>query len=280
MTNITPLTPRQTFEDNMRPAHLLLRVYRLLDSNDSIASDGDMVTALRDVVQATPNEDLMLIYNELFLGLVRERAALHISNFKTKSLRHMLRQAVVASCTALETYLLTSLRQNLPIVIRVRKRQFFPSGDAEVTGYFKPMSFTLDETLRVMESQAPENEIAKKILGFLDTKYLSKDTGVHICGALLGVSSPSSWKRIATHLNRSEDDLRKTLNTAVNRRNDIVHRADRSDKDPGGEQQEMTPAWAKQAVDTIDNVVQTFDDEITTYLQSLQAQPEEAPPQA
>ena len=33
---ITTLSPRQTFEDNMRPAVLLLRVYRLLDSNDNI----------------------------------------------------------------------------------------------------------------------------------------------------------------------------------------------------------------------------------------------------
>src|SRR5438105_412049 len=105
MTNITPLSPRQTFEDNMRPAQLLVRVYRLLDSNDSIASQGDMVTKLRSVVQANADEELLLIYNELFLGLVRERADIKRSHLLKRSLGHLLRQAVVASCTALETYL-------------------------------------------------------------------------------------------------------------------------------------------------------------------------------
>ncbi len=62
---ILTLSPRQTFEDNMRPAVLLLRVYRLLDSNDNILSEGEMVTAMRQIIHASEDEDLMLIYNEL-----------------------------------------------------------------------------------------------------------------------------------------------------------------------------------------------------------------------
>ena len=42
MSNLTTLSPRQTFEDNMRPAQLLLRVYRLLDANDIILTDGSL----------------------------------------------------------------------------------------------------------------------------------------------------------------------------------------------------------------------------------------------
>ncbi|MBM4431237.1 MAG: hypothetical protein FJ026_12970, partial [Chloroflexi bacterium] len=71
---IAMLSPRQTFDDNMRPAMLLLRVYRLLDSNDNILTGGELINALRHIIQASADEDLMLITNELFLGLVRERA--------------------------------------------------------------------------------------------------------------------------------------------------------------------------------------------------------------
>lgn len=39
---IVLLSPRQTFDDNMRPAQLLLRVYRLLDCNDTIQTEGDL----------------------------------------------------------------------------------------------------------------------------------------------------------------------------------------------------------------------------------------------
>jgi hypothetical protein len=100
---IISLSPRQTFEDNMRPAVLLLRVYRLLDSNDNILSEGDMINRLREIVRASADEDLMLIYNEIFLGLVRERAQVPRSTLRQVTLCHLLRQAVVASCTALET---------------------------------------------------------------------------------------------------------------------------------------------------------------------------------
>jgi hypothetical protein len=56
---ITTLSPRQTFEDNMRSAVLLLRVYRLLDSNDVILTQGEMVNALRAMIQASTDEELL-----------------------------------------------------------------------------------------------------------------------------------------------------------------------------------------------------------------------------
>jgi hypothetical protein len=43
------ISPRQVFEDTMRPADLLLRVYRLLE-HDVAQFDGDMVRGLRELV--------------------------------------------------------------------------------------------------------------------------------------------------------------------------------------------------------------------------------------
>ena len=50
---------------------------------------------------------------------------------------------------------------------------------------------------------------------------------------------------------RDEDEIKKTLDATVKRRNDIVHRADRSQDDPAGPAQEIGFPWAKQAVETI-----------------------------
>src|SRR5215831_19224546 len=63
------LSPRQIFEDNIRPAELMLRVYRLLE-HDTPKTDGEMVQALRALVKADADEGLLLIYNEIFLGLI------------------------------------------------------------------------------------------------------------------------------------------------------------------------------------------------------------------
>ena len=61
------LSPRQVFEDNIRPAELMLKVYRLLE-HDAPTTDGDMVQSLRDLVNAEADEGLMVIYNESFWG--------------------------------------------------------------------------------------------------------------------------------------------------------------------------------------------------------------------
>ncbi len=266
---IATISPRQTFEDNMRPAMLLLRVYRLLDSNDNILSDGEMVTALRPIVQATADEDLMLIYNELFLGLVRERAQVPRATLRQSTLCHLLRQAVVASCTALETYLPALLRDNLPVVIRARGRDFVPHGDADFQSYFSDLQFSLDETLRLLADENAADYISSKIMGLANFKYLSSRKGVAVVGRLLGLAKP--WDELAEHLKRDKKELMNTLDDTVRRRNDIVHRADRSQDAPGGDPQPITFAWTQQAVDTINHICLALDELVAVRIEHMRA---------
>ena len=119
------LSPRQIFEDNIRPAELLLKVYRLLE-HDKPTTEGEVVQALRDVVQASDDEGLIVIYNEIFLGLIRERAQIAPTAIRRSALCNLLRQSVVIACTAMETYLPVLLRTQLPKVIESRGREFVP----------------------------------------------------------------------------------------------------------------------------------------------------------
>src|SRR5215470_17083829 len=98
------LSPRQIFEDNIRPADLLLKVFRLLE-HDSPNTEARLLESLREIVNAAPDESTIVIYNEIFLGLIRERAQIPDSAIRRTALLNLLRQAVVCSCTALETYL-------------------------------------------------------------------------------------------------------------------------------------------------------------------------------
>jgi hypothetical protein len=246
---------------------LLLHVYRLFDARDEVRTEGELLDALRDVVEASREEDLMLIYNEIFLGLVRERAQLPRSTFRRVTLCHLLRQAVVASCTALETYLPALLRANLPLIIRVRGRDFIPHGDNTLKQYFSDLTFSLDEILRLLGDENAPEYISNKLLGLANFKYLSSRKGIHVVGALLGLSSP--WNQIAEHLGRDKKALMQVLDDAVKRRNDIVHRADRAHTDPGGDAQEITYAWAQQAVDTIRHICLALDELVTAHVDQL-----------
>ena len=269
------LSPRQIFEDNIRPADLLLKVYRLLE-HDAPNTEEGVLRTLRDLVKADNDEGLMVIYNEVFLGLIRERAEVPPASIKRSALCNLLRQSVVTASTALETYLPILLRDNLPEVIRLRGKDFVPKKDVEITNQFKSLTFDLGDAVRILTDPDPLF-IANKMISSLNFSYLSGKRGIHVTGVLLALDNP--WGLIAKQLGRAEDEIKKTLDTTVKRRNDIVHRADRSQDDPAGCAQEIGYPWAKQAVETIRVVCLALDDLVTARLKELKTQAAAAQPQ-
>ena len=69
-----------------------------------------------------------------------------------------------------------------------------------------------------------------------------------------------------------KNELKKTLDATLKRRNDIVHRADRSQDDPAGTAQEIGFPWAKQAVETIRVVCLALDDLVSNRIKELKQQ--------
>jgi hypothetical protein len=264
------LRPRETFEDNIRPADLLLKVFRLLD-HEEVNTEEALLRSLRELVKAEKDESLLVISNGIFLGLIRELAEVPAAAIKHSALCNLLRQAVVTASTALETYLPSLLRDNLPEVIRLRGRDFVPRGDEAFKTQFKELKFDLDEAIRILGNPDPLF-VANKMISSLDFAYLNGRRGIHITGVLLALDNP--WERIARQLGRDESEIKKTLDATVKRRNDIVHRADRSQEDPTGAAQEIGFPWAKQAVETIRVVCLALDDLVATRLKELKQQAE------
>lgn len=258
------LSPRQIFEDNIRPAELLLKVYRLLE-HDEPCTEKDVIKSLRELVDADDDEGVMVIFNEVFLGLIRERAQLPQGAIRRAALLNLLRQAVVCSCTALETYLPALLTTHLEEVVRYRGRNFIPS-DKEVAAVCKTLTFSLDDVVRLLSDPDPFF-VANKLIGHLKFTYLSGWRGIQFTGLLLTVPRPGS--EIADRLVRDESDLKKMIEMAVKRRNDIVHRADRQDLGGDEPQQDIKFSWALQAVETIRLVCTCLDELVAERLEKL-----------
>lgn len=269
------LSPRQIFEDNIRPADLLLKVYRLLE-HDALNTEDALLRSLRELVKAEQDESLLVISNGIFLGLIRELAEVPPSSIKRSALCNLLRQAVVTASTALETYLPILLRDNLPEVIRLRGKDFVAKKDVEIANQFKSLTFDLGDVVRILTDPDPLF-VANKMISSLNFSYLSGKRGIHVTGVLLALDNP--WGLIAKQLGRAEDEIKKTLDATVKRRNDIVHRADRSQDDPSGPAQEIGYPWAKQAVETIRVVCLALDDLVTARLKELKTQAAAAQPQ-
>ncbi len=258
------LSPRQIFEDNIRPADLLLKVFRLLE-HDAPNTEAELHRALRQLVKADQDESLMVIYNEIFLGLIRERAQLPAGAIRRLALLNLLRQSVVCSCTALETYLPALLTRHLDEVVRYRGRNFIPS-NPEVAAVCKTLTFSLDDAVRLLSEQDPFF-VANKLIAHLKFTYLTGWKGIQFTGLLLTLPRPGC--EIASRLGRSEDELKKIVEGTVLRRNDIVHRADRKDLGSDDPQQDIAYSWALQAVETIRLVCTCLDELVSERLEKL-----------
>lgn len=262
------LSPRQIFEDNIRPADLLLKVFRLLE-HDALNTEEDLLRPLRQLAKAEKDESILVISNGIFLGLIRELAEISPASIKRSALCNLLRQAVVTASTAMETYLPSLLRNNLAEVIKLRGRDFVPKTDDDIKNQFKSLTFALDEALRILVDPDPLF-VANKVISSLSFYYLSGKRGVHVTGVLLALDNP--WSQIAKQLDRDEEELKKTLDVTMKRRNDIVHRADHSQDDLTGPVQDIGFPWSKQAVETIRVVCLALDDLVTNRLKELKEQ--------
>jgi len=269
------LSPRQIFEDNVRPADLLLKVFRLLE-HDALNTEEGLLRSLRQLANAEKDESILVISNGIFLGLIRELAEISPASIKRSALCNLLRQAVVTASTAMETYLPSLLRNNLPEVIRLRGRDFVPKTDEDIKNQFRNLTFALDEVARILVDPDPLF-VANKLISSLSFNYLSGKRGIHVTGVLLALDNP--WQQIAQQLGREEDDLKKTLDATVKRRNDIVHRADRSQDDPAGPVQDIGFPWSKHAVETIRVVCLALDDLVANRLKELKQQAAASQPQ-
>lgn len=259
-------TPREVFDENMRPAELLVCIHTLLE-NDRIYTEGELIGRARGWLGCDNAEALLLITNTVFLGVIREKARVHATDLRPARLDNLLRQAVVASCSALETYLYALLETHLTTVVQARGRNFLPN-DRERMQFLRGIEFKIDDALRIMTD--PDSSplfIANKILALVQQKYVKGTSGVHATGTLLGLEQP--WELIAEALGREEDELRAIVKKVTDRRNDIVHRADRPDTNPNGPIQAINRERVKLEVETVGSICRTLDRLVADRLREL-----------
>jgi hypothetical protein len=219
--------PITAFESHFRAAEVLLKVHRLLRNDASSEQTAEALPRLREAVGSDADEDVILLLNDLFVGLVRENAALRPRYFQADNMALLLRQAVVSACTAMDVFLPALLNAYLPKVVQVRRRNFYPREDGEVRIFFQGFILKLDQVPSLLEDDDAEQRwltLTRLVLDFCSSQVLAHERGIHIVLRLLGVQDP--WQQIAQRAGVKEQSLREQMRGIVKRRNDIVHRGD------------------------------------------------------
>src|SRR5215468_8052341 len=150
------MNSRDVFEAHYRSADVLLRVYRLLESEQGPVTTHRMIPTIRTMIASAEDEEIILLLNELFIGIVRDRADLKPSFFRRDTLDLLLRQAVVAACSALDVYMPHLLNAHLPDVILIRQRNFLPN-TGEMRNFFIDFRLKLDDIWPFAEESTIED---------------------------------------------------------------------------------------------------------------------------
>jgi hypothetical protein len=228
-----------------------------------------MVTSLRGLLNADKDEQIQLIINTVFLGCIRESANMPGGQLRPQSLHNLLRQAVVSGCTAYETYLSALLAEHILTVIEVKQQAFFPT-DQEVVRYFDGLSLGINEAFRLLDQDDRAVFLRNKIVTFVQKKNLGSVAALKTGGLMLGIEDP--WQRLAQHLKREKKEITTLIKAAIDRRNDIVHKADRNMESETLEKQSIAFAWTQQAVDIIKHVCLGFDELVAVQMAQHRAE--------
>jgi hypothetical protein len=248
------MRPLTIFDSHFRAARTLLTVYRLLEADESRPDAAGVTDALRGAAQCEADESVIVLLNDMFLGLVRERAEVPPFFFKQANLSLLLRQAVVSSCTALDVFFPALLNEHLASVVEIRRRNFLPKA-GEVRKLFEGFRLKLEDLPALLEEEAPSERwaiLTRRVLDHLRDKVLSNVEAISAVMLLLGIDDP--WKQIAGRAGVAEQSLSNQIRTLVKRRNDIVHRGDRPVTDPTGPAQAIDLAWTSSHVNAVQAV--------------------------
>lgn len=266
---MTPLNPRAVFESHYRSADMLLRVYLLLNAEGGPRRDHAMIPGLRAALACDDEEDVILLLNNLFVGLVREEAQMNLAFFRRDNIDLLLRQAIVAACSALDTFLPAMLEYYLPDIVKVRQRNFLPA-DRDAKELLRDFAFKIDDIWLVVDEVDMDGRLgalARRVIDHCSAKTLSNEAGIAAIIALLGTEGP--WIKIAERMGEKEAPLREKARKIVSRRNDIVHRADRSKTNPQGPAQPIDYTWTHSHVTMIRSIALACCDLAELYHQEL-----------
>ena len=242
------MKPLTVFQHNFAAAENLVRLYDLLSGPTEDGKAESAAQAVRGTLEILEGEQIFALCNDRLFLIAREAAQVSSNFFHEHNLASLLRQAVVAACSALDAYFNDKFRENVMTVLLSKKR-YAPKE-------LKELVMTFDDYLS-LESWADPNQRLQQILEKnLERRTLSNANGITDMTAILGIKD--FWEQLGRECGEKPGDLRRRIDEIAARRNDIVHRADRPKEQQAvnGSGLQMIPrAWVNLRVQTVKTVV-------------------------
>jgi len=204
---------------NFSIAEHLLQLHQLFRDLKGHEAGQPLSLAVCECLEIPPGSALQHAKNSHVL--LSARSAIPVPSCLTAQagLDFLLRQAVLVSCSALESFFWDVLRENALTVVKAKGRK---SDDS-----LKNITLTLDDYLSLQSYTDPDERLSEIILKRFERGTLYDMDKLDEIAGILTVSSKEFWKEVAKTTGQTEGETKTRLTALVARRNQITHRADR-----------------------------------------------------
>ena len=259
---------------NFAIAEHLLQIHQLFRDLHSYEPKHALALAVCEELATPVSTALQHAKNEHLACSIKATIPLPSCLLANDGLNFLLRQSVLVSCTALESYFWDVLRENALTVIRTKGRKADSS--------LKEITLTLDDYLSLEGYGDPDERLSQIILKRFERGTLYDLAKIDEIAAILTVKD--IWGSMSSQTGLPPSELKNRLSSLIQRRNEIIHRADRpGDRTPPEEidshgLRAMTHAWATTHVMTAKSVVTASSEifkEAIAQLELILAQKEE-----
>lgn len=269
------MKPIDVFEQNFRTAEALLSLHKLLMDRDIGKNPEEFKEIVHHHFSIPTDEETVIVLNEMLHALVRDCASLKKSFFAERNLNLLLRQSIVATCSAMDVYCNDILKEYVMTVIQKKGRQSPKT--------LKEIPMTLDEFLSIKAYANPDERLKQIILSKFEKITLGNINGItDTIEGCLGIDE--YWKKVSDKMGKRQQDLKNEIDDIVKRRNDIIHRGDRKKNltEINPEIQNIDYGWTYSHVHAVKSLILNTDDIIRQEFAPPPPPetPEETPPQS
>jgi hypothetical protein len=253
------------FRQNFAVAERLLQQYQLAGGLRWSQPSEALRQVTRCVWGQDENSGVRLATNDHMIALFHPTARIPGSLREENGLDFLLRQAVVAACTALERFLWDTVKDNALLVVRSRR--------AGTDDELKKLTLTLEEFAAIEHLDDPDARIRQIILANFERKVLYDVKSIDRIARMLTVKD--FWQEIENISGAPAKSLRGLIDDLVTRRNLITHRADRPDSGEPSDSRGLRPislSWTNLRVQAANTLVNAAHEIFARVLAELEKQ--------
>ncbi len=205
---------------NFATAAHMLDLCQLMQGLKKFDADKEFALAVCSKMEVNGDISFHHARNDRVLCCVKAAVPLPSCLLAEGGMDFLLRQAVLVAAAALESFLWDVLRENALTVIQAKGRK------ADET--LRNITLTLDDYLSLEGYEDKDVRLRQIILKRFERGSLYDLDKVNEIALILGVRD--LWKEVGKEIGSTPEDIKGKLQSLINRRNQIVHRADRPDE--------------------------------------------------